>query len=240
MPASSPVVIERRFNGPRLSGNGGYVAGILAARLGAPTVETLLRAPIPLDVPMTFAEEDGGWSRLREGDRLIAESRPIAAFDDAPPPPAAWDAVDAAARDGGCGPESDFHTCLVCGRGRAPGEGLRVWGGSVEPGRSLSLYRAHEAHADADGRIAPEFLWGALDCPGAWAAQDPDDWRPALTGRMAGRVIERPKAGERCQVVGWRIGVEGRKLFSGTALYGEDGRLCAEARCTWIALKTDA
>jgi hypothetical protein len=240
MTESVSITVERRFNGPSLSGNGGYVAGVLARHVGAPVVETLLRAPIPLDTPMTFATEDGGWRRLRHGDRLIAESRAIADFADAPPPPAPWDAVEGTAREGGCGPESDFYTCLVCGRGREPGDGLRVWGAGVEPGRSLSLYRAHAAHAEADGRIAPEFLWGALDCPGAWAAQDPDDWRPALTGRMAGRVIDRPFAGERCQVVGWRVGVEGRKLFSGTALYGEDGRLCAEARCTWIALKIDA
>ena len=45
--------------------------------------------------------------------------------------------------------------------------------------------------------------------------------RPALTGRMTAKVIEPPKVGERCAVVGWRIGVDGRKLYSGTALYTE-------------------
>ena len=74
-----------------------------------------------------------------------------------------------------------------------------------------------------EGRIRPEFVWGTLDCPGAFAAQDPDDMRPALTGRMTAKVIEPPKVGERCAVVGWRIGEEGRKLYSGTALYTEAG-----------------
>ena len=36
---------------------------------------------------------------------------------------------------------------------------------------------------------------------------------------------------------GWRIGVDGRKLYSGTALYTEQGRLCALGHCTWIVLK---
>ena len=38
-------------------------------------------------------------------------------------------------------------------------------------------------------------------------------------------------------VVGWKIGAEGRKLYSGTALYTESGRLCAIGHCTWILLK---
>jgi hypothetical protein len=50
-------------------------------------------------------------------------------------------------------------------------------------------------------------------------------------------VIEPPKVGERCAVVGWRIGAEGRKLYSGTALYTEQGKLCGLATCTWILLK---
>jgi hypothetical protein len=38
-------------------------------------------------------------------------------------------------------------------------------------------------------------------------------------------------------VVGWKIGEDGRKLYSGTALYTESGRLCAIGTCTWIVLK---
>ena len=39
------------------------------------------------------------------------------------------------------------------------------------------------------------------------------------------------------KVVDWKIGEEGRKLYSGTALYTESGRLCALGACTWIVLK---
>ena len=43
------------------------------------------------------------------------------------------------------------------------GDGLRVFGtAGPEPGRSLSCYLPHAAHADGEGRIKPEFLWGAL------------------------------------------------------------------------------
>jgi hypothetical protein len=43
-----------------------------------------------------------------------------------------------------------------------------------------------------------------------------------------------PQAGERCVVVGWPLGDEGRKAFAGTALFGEGGRLLGVARATWI------
>ena len=48
------------------------------------------------------------------------------------------------------------------------------------------------------------------------------------------RIDELPDVGERCVVVGWPLGEEGRKLYAGTALYGEDGRPLARARATWI------
>jgi hypothetical protein len=115
---------------------------------------------------------------------------------------------------------------------------LRVLGTSgPQPGHSLSCYVPHANHADFSGRIRPEFVWGTLDCPGAFAVQDLDDMRPALTGRMTAKVIAPPLVGERCAVVGWKLGEDGRKLYSGTALYTESGRLCALATCTWILLR---
>jgi hypothetical protein len=237
------LIIPRGFNGPRLSGNGGYVGGVLAGRYldafgGDGAVEITLRAPIPIDTKLKITLE-GQALMLRDGETLVCEAR-AGRVDHLDPPgaPVDWAEVMRRGATGGSPEDSDFHMCIVCGRGRAVGDGLRVFGlHGPGQGRSLSCYLPHANHADAEGRIRPEFLWGALDCPGAWAAQDPDDWRPALTGRMTAKVIEAPKVGERCAVVGWRIGAEGRKLYSGTALYTESGRLCAIGHCTWIVLK---
>ncbi len=238
------LVIQSGFNGPRLSGNGGYVGGVMAERYrrafgvdGA--VEITLRAPVPVETPLQVVR-DGEALSLRDGETLICEARAGSVDALSPPgPPSDWDEVMRRNEAGGSEADSDFHLCLVCGRGRAIGDGLRVFGTpGPGSGRSLSCYLPHANHADDDGLIRPEFLWGALDCPGAWAAQDPDDWRPALTGRMTARVFDRPRAGERCAVVGWKLGEEGRKLFSGTALYTESGRLCAVAHCVWIVLRS--
>jgi hypothetical protein len=43
---------------------------------------------------------------------------------------------------------------------------------------------------------------------------------------------------ERCVVLGWALGRAGRKLRAGTALFGNDGRLCALAEQTWILIAT--
>jgi hypothetical protein len=233
------LIVERSFNGPRLSGNGGYVGGLLARHFDPDSaVEVTFRAPIPLERSLALHWSDNSL-QLHDGDTLICEAHPGSVDQlDPPPPPANWNDVMGRERDGGSFEDSDFHYCIVCGRGRAVGDGLRVLGTSgPDAGRSLSCYVPHAAHADGDGRIKREFVWGTLDCPGAWAVQDPGDWRPALTGRMTAMIIDPPRIGERCAVVGWKLGAEGRKLHSGTALYTESGRLCALGHCTWILLK---
>jgi hypothetical protein len=238
------VIIAPGFNGPRLSGNGGYVGGVLARRFterfgGDGTVEITLRAPVPIDRKLQLVRE-GDALMLRDGATLVCEARTGSVSHLKPPPaPTDWHDVMRRGDEGGSLIESDYGHCLVCGRGRAVGDGLRVLGTSgPQPGYSLSCYLPHANHADADGSIKSEFVWGALDCPGAFAVQDDGDFRPAMTGRMTAKVIEPPKVGERCAVVGWRIGAEGRKLYSGTALYTEHGRLCALGTCTWILLQT--
>jgi hypothetical protein len=238
------ITIAPGFNGPRLSGNGGYVGGLLAGRYtevfgGDGTVEITLRAPVPLARPLQVVRE-GEALMLRDGEALLCEARAGSLDHLKPPPaPADWNEVMRCAERGGSPTDSAFGHCIVCGRGRAVGDGLRVLSrAGPQPGHSLSCYVPHAHHADADGRIDSALVWGTLDCPGAFAVQDPDDMRPALTGRMTARVIEPPRVGERCAVVGWRIGAEGRKLYSGTALYSESGRLCALGACTWILLKS--
>jgi hypothetical protein len=237
MAQAQTIVIDRQFNGPRLSGNGGYVAGVLAQHVdphGA--VEVTMRAAVPIDTPLELRRCEDGRHALTHGSQLVCEAR-AATLDLEPPGLQPWMTDEPTAPEAGSDGDSDFHWCFVCGRGRAVGDGLRVFGQRVE-GKSMSLapYRAHTAHADRDGRINAAVLWGTLDCPGAWAAQSAEDSRPALTGRMTGRVLHRPAADDDCLVVGWKIGAEGRKLFAGTALYTRTGTLCALAATTWIVL----
>jgi hypothetical protein len=57
---------------------------------------------------------------------------------------------------------------------------------------------------------------------------------PVLLGRMAAQIDQRPKPGDRCIVVAWPTGRDGRKLFASSALLGSDGETLAVAQATWL------
>jgi hypothetical protein len=93
--------------------------------------------------------------------------------------------------------------------------------------------------AGADGRVRPEVIWAALDCPSGIAAAEAADL-PADTavvlGRMAATVGGRPWPGDRCRVVAWPLTVDGRKLRASSALLGPDGQVLTAARTVWITV----
>jgi hypothetical protein len=95
-------------------------------------------------------------------------------------------------------------------------------------------WRPHVSLADADGRLRPEFLWAALDCPGYFATCSP---AVALLGEMSVRIDHVPQIDEPCVIAAWAIGSDGRKHRAGTALFDESGRSCAVGVATWIELK---
>ena len=68
---------------------------------------------------------------------------------------------------------------------------------------------------------------------GAWGLSPGDS---ILLGRMSAKVDRRPKPGERCVVVAWPTGREGRKLFAGSALLGMGGEVLAIAQTTWLSV----
>ena len=217
------MTIDRRYRGPRTSANGGYAAGLLGARLGA-AAEVTLRLPPPLERALTV-RRDGDRLVLEDGDVLVAEAT---AGDPhvAPPAPPDVDVAEAAGEGVGAWGPPDFAECFVCGV-RGDGTGLGIHPGPV-PGRNGLVATTWVARD-----VTPEVVWAAIDCPGAYAAGDPGRGQMVL-GRMTARVDRLPLDGERCVVVGWPLGEEGRKLFAGTALYGASGDVLAVARQVWI------
>lgn len=216
-------MIDRRFRGPSESGNGGYTCGLVASFVDGPA-EVTLRLPPPLDTPLRVERDDGA-VRVFDADRLVAEARPAEVHVRPLDPPAFDVASRAALPEGDL--DSPFPQCFVCGPHREPGDGLRIFAGPLHDG-------AVTAPWVPSGRYTgPEFVWSALDCPGAYACGFGERGVLVL-GRLAARVDAMPRAGERCVVVGWPLGEEGRKAYAGTALYGEGGRLLGVARATWI------
>jgi hypothetical protein len=214
---SKTLLIEERFRGPDGSANGGYACGRIAALAGGP-VEVTLRRPPPLGVPLEVA---GG--RVTDSGELVAEFEP-ADFELEPPAPPTWDAAVEAQRPD---VHSLFPHCFVCGVRRAPDDGLHIHPGPVDGGPIVAA-----PWVPRPDTAAPEFVWCALDCPGAYAC-GLTERGTLLLGRFAARVLRVPEPGERCVVAGWPLAVSGRKLDAGTALWsGEE--LLGYARATWI------
>jgi hypothetical protein len=216
------ITLPHRYRGPLRSANGGYTCGCLAAFVDADEVEVTLRQPPPLDRPLRVEQVDGVAS-LFDGDAVVAEGRPASVDAEAPAPVSAEDADRARERHlREWTPE--FRECYVCG---VRDDGLEVRVGLVA-GRE-SLHAAPVALLES----SPEFVWAAIDCPGAYAvgAQGRGD---IVLGRMTARVDRVPGAGEVCVVASWPLGKDGRKIYAGTALFAADGELLALARQTWI------
>jgi hypothetical protein len=227
------VIIARRFCGPPESGNGGYSAGLLAAALGD-AVEVTLRRPPPLEreLQLELADER---ALMKDGDLLVAEARRATPNVQAPPSISFENACELSRHYIGH-TKHHFPGCFVCGPARAPGDGLRIFPGNERLDQPMAAPWVPDATlADGTTKLRPELSWAALDCIGYFASGAPD-YPVALLGRMTVQLTGEVAVGERCVVLGWSLGREGRKLHAGTALYGANGELRGCARQTWILL----
>jgi hypothetical protein len=224
---AATVTVGAGFNGPRGSGNGGYVCGLIAAALGG-QAEVSLRNPVPLDKPLDLVPEAGDGAALRamDGERLIAEARRSDGLAlDVPEPvgPEEARAATAAYRGRDSGP---FSQCFVCGRARDDSFG--VFAGEVT-GRDLvaSPWTPPAWTADGDGRVRPEFVWAALDCPTYFAAYLHEEQRLAFLVRDSVEIQAPVPSGEELVAIAWPLRVEGRKRFAGSALLAATGEVLA-------------
>lgn len=238
--------IAARFNGPFNSGNGGYSAGLVARALGAAegqAVEATLRAPVPLETTLRAHPGADGLDVMTddaENRILIMSLRAVSMEAPAILSPG-LDAIRAAAPQ-----DFDDHPlplCFVCGPDRQRGDGLRIFTSPVAPEDNPNTTPLVAAPwtpgsdlADESGLIAPEYIWAALDCPGAFAL----DAEPILLGRMTARIDAAPRPDEDLVIAAWSRGAEGRKHFASTALFSRDGALLAFSEQTWIRIDAHA
>ena len=215
---SMAIVIDRRFRGPNDSGNGGYSAGRFALEHGGDVVEVTLRLPPPLDTPLVLDGE-----RIVDGDAVVAEVREVDLGISAPDPVAIGDAIAAAAPD----LDSPFPQCFVCGHARGD-DALHIHAGPVA---DRTVFAA--PWTPSDDTVGAEFVWAALDCPGAYATGVLGRGVVVL-GRLAARIDRVPDAGEECVVVARSNGSDGRKHAAVTALFTASGELLGLARALWI------
>jgi hypothetical protein len=225
------LTIAARFCGPPTSSNGGYFAGLVAT-LAARTVSVRLLQPPPLDTELTVRELPDGGLEVLHGGEPIGAARLADLTLEARPAPEYLAAVEASRHYAGFR-HHRFPTCFVCGTQRARGDGLRIFAGPLPERGVVAAPWVPDASLDrGDGKVRPEFMSAALDCPGYYAVA-PDD-RMMLLAEFTAHADRLVHVGESCTLVGWRVGASGRKHEAGTAIYDGKGELCGKARALWI------
>ncbi len=230
-PLTHTIRIDPRFQGPPDSGNGGYVCGLLAPHVGAPEVVARLRVPPPLETDLTVRSADGR-ARLHDGDVLIAEAW-AESLDLEPIEAPTFEAATAAASRFRGHESHWFPSCFVCGPDRKRGDGLCIFPGPLDQ-RIVAAPWTPDASLTTQGDcVRPEFMWAALDCPGGFSFAEPGSGA-ILLGEMHARLTGTVRSGERCVLAAWELRHEGRKHYTASALYGEDGACRGVARGTWF------
>ena len=227
------LTIASRFQGPPGSANGGYVCGLVAATLRV-DLKVRLVAPPPLGTPLALEPVGAGEWLLSAATGPVAQGIAAQLELEVPSAPGYVQAVWASQHYAGFR-EHAFPDCFVCGPHRRRGDGLRIFAGMLDSGIVAAPWLPADSLDGGDGKVAPEFHWAALDCPGYFAVSG--GRRVMLLGEMQAHVDRRVHVGESCTVIGWRIDSDGRKHRAGTAIFDEDGELCARARATWIELR---
>lgn len=239
---SAKVSIDARFNGPPNCANGGYAAGCFAIATGV-TVAVRLHRPVPLGSALSVNAAGAECWEVRDAADLIATATRTRVDLDVPNPVSYIEARGVSTHYVGFHKHA-YASCFVCGPQREAGDGLRIFAGSV-PGTNLvaAPWLPDQSLDDGAGKVRPEFIWAALDCPGYFARFGHfarADTRAALLGELAVHIDRSVHIDEPCVITGWPIRIEGRKHYVGTALFDEDGERCAVGAATWIMVGTDA
>jgi hypothetical protein len=173
---------------------------------------------------------------MLSGNELIAEANPTT-LELAVPSPISFQEAERASKNYLGFQEHQYPSCFVCGPKRETKDGLRIFPGPV-PGKNLvaAPWIPDETLGDRRGWVRREFIWAALDCPGAFAAMT-DHFPILLLGTLTAEVEKNMRVGDRAVILGWSLGSEGRKLFVGSAVYSETGALLAKAKGVWILSK---
>lgn len=231
------IVIDKAYNGPDKSANGGYVSGLLASVLPKDNAcKVRLIRPIPLETPMKIEYSKKAAYLYLNGEQ-VGEAQSCELERTRPARPN--DTVIFRASKKPIDSSYDFlRRCYVCGVERDQHQGLNIHPGYIS-GRDDQVACFFETTSDmagANNTVKDVHLWCALDCPGYFACAA---GKPALLGSMTGQIFAPVKAGDTLRIHAWTKSSSGRKHNTGVALYDIDGELVALSDQIWIEVSSD-
>jgi hypothetical protein len=224
-PNNNVLMVDERHNGPPNSGNGGWTSGLIAAFITDGTPEITLHKPPPLLAPLTVVPAADGLRVVDAAEAVIATGRRREA-DIEPVPPVSLAQGRGSIRE----LSGTRHTSLSYLFRMRPAAARRPADlpGALARGRHGGGLRGARGHRRRDG-VGGAGLPGRLDrdqrrapmvCWAGWPWRSTSCPSPARSASSWGRDVRR----------------DGRKALVRTTLYGADGRLCARAEATWIAI----
>jgi hypothetical protein len=131
----------------------------------------------------------------------------------------------------------------VCGTGRTPGDGLCIDPGPVHVGAAAgelyaTVWVPGEDLGGEDGRVPPEFVWSALDCPSGIPVLSRPGVGPSVLGRLSAEQLAPVHVGRPYLVACWPISSEGRKHLGAAVLVDpQTGAIVGWSQGTWIELR---
>jgi hypothetical protein len=232
------ITVDSRFNGLPGIALGGYSSGLIATAFNARAVEVKLRRPVPIGRELELVHTAAGID-LRDGETVLATGAATRVAIEAPQAPTLAQATAASRRFPGHH-QHPYGDCFACGPGRAEGDGLRIFPGTVK-GRSIIAAPWIPTDASGnDGRVGLDLIWSAFDCVQLWALmihQPGASGERAVTVALAGTARNHVRPGLPHVLMGWPLPRQGNSLRAGAALIGPDGELCAIGMQTAVIAK---
>lgn len=187
-------------------------------------------------MPVAVADDR---ATMSDGDSIVAEAETGGDLALEMPSPVGVEEAAAAREASPLRSAHPFPQCFVCGPERCEDGGLCVTCGPLPGGEAVAApWHVDDSLPLEGGTVAPELIWAALDCPGGIAAMLMPDVGVAVLGRLTASIESPVEPGATCVAMGWPIDRDGRKLRAGSAIFSAAGELLAQARATWIELKT--
>lgn len=231
------ILIDRRFRGPRQSGNGGVSAGLAAAFIDGPA-SVRLRRPPPIETPLHVAQDGEGVAVLADGETVLE----AAAADLEIEVPIDGRLLDGAFQRGTVRTPEGWAAphCFVCG---PRDDGLGIAPDLLGDNGICATVWTPDDSVSTDGEsVDDHVVWGALDCPAGIAVTGGHDaeltYFPALV-RLTARLEQPVRVGEPVVVIGWPESEDERRVNGGTAIVARDGTLLASAYAEHARLPLD-
>jgi hypothetical protein len=238
---SDQIWLDRWFQGPSGSGQGGWTAHLLAGRIDHP-VTMAIRAPVPLETPLDVTHDV-------QNDRwlLVDHTGPQAVTVMVAEP---WESLFAATEpvtvEAAAAARRRFTTvvdphpvpfCFSCGLQH---DSMRVHAGPLGDDRFATDWTAPSWAVGDDGAVDPGPLWAALDCTAAWYIGYSRGPRTPVTVQYAVDVLEPIDPAVNYALVGWSgdhsSEWDGRKRHGASAAFAPDGTCVARAASFWLSI----